>query len=155
MNPLEIIKYIVERLQGTPYEPWVNFFLFLLLVAAVVSIVMFLLGNAGRRAIVKAITTGSKLFRQRKGYAPEWEAFRQRIEPYAQLISSIYFAFVGLYSASLVGISALLDVYGNNKAPWWAYLVAVVFVLISFIYTRINLETASWAYHAIKTRRHG
>ena len=156
MNPLAVIKFIVEHLQGTPYEPWVNLLLFLLLFAVVVSAIMFLLGGAGRRAIAKAVTAGSKAFlHRRKGYSPEWEAFRQRIEPYAELLCSSYFAFVGLYSASLVGVAALVAAYGNSKAPWWTYLVAVVWVLASFIYMRVNLESASWALHVIKTRKRG
>ncbi|MCL2075064.1 MAG: hypothetical protein FWH15_01230 [Betaproteobacteria bacterium] len=154
MTPLEFIIYIVEHLQGTPYEPWVDFCLFLLLVAAIISIVMFLLGSARRRGLAKAITAGSKALRRRRGYSPEWEAFRLRVEPYAQLLSSIYFAFVGIYSALLVGLSAISAHFGDGEAPWWAYLVAVVWVSVSFIYARVNLESASWAHHEIKARRH-
>ena len=72
-----------------------------------------------------------------------------RIEPYFELVGSVYFAFVGLYSAMLVGLAAIL---GHSNALWWGVLLATFWVLASFFYMRINLEAASWAYHRIKER---
>ena len=150
MTPLAIIKYIVEHLEGTAYAPWVNAFLFMLLVVAVLAAVSFLLGRSGRSAIKKVARTAARSLSSRKGYAPHWEEFRLRVEPYAELLSSLYFAFVGLYSAALVGLAALL---GHSTAPWWALLISVIWVLASFYYMRVNLEAASWAHHKIKQRR--
>jgi hypothetical protein len=153
MTPIDIIKYIVDHLKGTPYEPWVNGLLFLLLAAAVMAAISLLAGRRGRAALTQASTVAVKSLKlDRKGYAPEWEAVRLRVEPYADFAGSLYMAFVGLYSATLVGLSAYL---GYNKAPWWVVPLAVVWVLASFFYMRVNLEAASWAYHAIKVRRQG
>ncbi|MCL2524000.1 MAG: hypothetical protein FWF20_01340 [Betaproteobacteria bacterium] len=150
MTPLAIIKYIVERLQGTTYEPWVNALLFMLLFVAILAAIMFLLGKGGRKLVSNAASAVTEKLKNRRGFAPEWEQFRLRVEPYVDLGSSIYFAFVGLYSALLVGIAAVLAMH---KAPAWALLVCMVWVLASFFYMRINLEAASWAYHKIKSRK--
>ena len=150
MSPLSIVKYIVEHLQGTPYEPWVNGLLFLLFFTAIFAVISLMLGRGGRKFIAKAASVATDKLKNRKGYAPEWEAFRLRTEPYVELVGSLYFAFVGLYSATVVGLALVLNV---GRAQFWPFIVGTVWVLASFFYMRVNLEAASWAYHNIKKRR--
>lgn len=150
MNPLAIIKYIVESLQGTLYEPWVNGLLFLLFFAAIFAAISLLLGRGGRKLITKAASITTEKIKNRKGYAPECEAFRLRIEPYVEFLGALYFAFVGLYSATIVGLALTLTA---GHARFWPQIVGFVWVMASFFYMRVNLEAASWAYHNIKKRR--
>lgn len=149
MTPLAIVKYMVEHLEGTSYQPWVNALLFLLFVAAIGAAVSLLLGRGGRAFVAKVSVAAAKSIANRKGYAPEWESVRQRVEPYVELVGSMYYAFVGFYSAALVGLAAA---FRHANAPWWAVPLATVWVLASFFYMRVNLEAASWAYHRIKKR---
>jgi hypothetical protein len=149
MTPLEIIKYIVDRLDGTAYAPWVNALLFMLLAVAVLAAVSFLVGSGGR-ASIKNVTAGAvESIDKNMVFAPTWDARRQRWAPYFELLSSLYFALVGLYSAVLVGLSALI---AHRTASWWAIAFSVIWVLASFFYIRINLAAASWAQHAIAKR---
>lgn len=150
MSPLEIIKYIVEHLQGTSHEPWVNSLLFMLFAITIYAAISLILGKRGRNIVVNTASMAAEKLNNRRGYAPEWESFRLRIEPYVEFSSSLFFAFIGLYSATLVGLMLVLVM---NKAPWWALLVGLVWVLASLFYMRINLEAASWAYQKIKDRR--
>lgn len=150
MSPLSIVKFIVEHFQGTAYEPWVNVLLFLVFVAAVYGAISLLLGSGGREFIIKAASAATSELKNRKGYAPEWEGFRLRAEPYLSFFSSLYFAFIGIYSATLVGLALIL---GAKHAPWWALVLALIWVMASFFYMRINLESASWSYHEIKKRK--
>ncbi len=150
MSPLSILKYIVEHLEGSAYEPWVNAFLFLLFAVAVFSAIRLLIGKGGRKLVSDTIVATSKAFKNRKGYAPHWENTRTKVVPYIDLVSSLYFAFVGLYAAVLFGLTVLV---GYRKAPWWVSLIGLVFVMASFYYVRLNLEAASWAHHSIKTSR--
>lgn len=155
MDPLTVVKYIVDHLQGTAYEPWVNLLLFLLLAVAILSIIFALLGSRGRNAIIQGISTGSRAFSARRGYSPECETLRSQVEPYIELAGFSFFAFVGLYSSVLVGLTAILEFYTRSQAPWWAYLIASIWVIFGLIYMRLNLESASWAYHAIKESKKG
>lgn len=155
VNPLEFVKYIVSRLQGTSYESAINALLFLLFAVAVVRLGLALLGAKGRRAIINAAKTGVHNLKTRRGYAPEAESFRKRVAPYAELVGSGFFAFVGLYSGVVVALTAFVASQLHTGAPWWAYVVAIVWVLGSFLYMRLNLESATWAYHELKSRRNG
>ncbi|MCF6250981.1 MAG: hypothetical protein L3J75_06895 [Methylococcaceae bacterium] len=150
MSPLEIIKYIVELLQGTAYEPWVNALLFMLFTVAVCSAISFLLGKGSRNFVANTASKASEKLKARRGYAPKWESFRLRIEPYVDFSGALFFAFIGLYSATLVGLTLVLAM---NKVPWWALLIGLVWILASFFYMRINLEAASWAHQKIKEQR--
>ena len=151
MNPLEFVKYVVVRLQGTPYERWVSALLFFLFAVAVIRLALALLGARGRRAIVNAVRAGSRSLANRRGYSPEAESYRRRIAPYAEVVGSAFFAFVGFYSGVLVALTAFLAAQQHTGAPWWAYVVALVWVLGSLLYMRLNLELATWAYHEIKS----
>ena len=149
MSPLSIIKYIVERLQGTSYEPWVNVLLFMMFSAASYAAISLLLGRSGRKLFVgAALATREKL--KGRGYAPEWECFRVKLEPYIEFAGSIYLAFIGIYSGTFVGLTMVIY---RNKIPLWSYCIGTVWVLASFYYMRVNLESASWAYHCIKSRK--
>lgn len=149
MSPLSIIKYIVERLQGTSYEPWVNALLFMLFFAAICAAISLLIGRGGRKLFVEAaLATKEKL--KGRGYAPEWERFRIRFEPYIEFVSSIYLALIGIYSGTLVGVAMVIS---RNNVPLWSYCIGTIWVLASFFYMRVNLESASWAYHNIKSRK--
>lgn len=149
MTPLSLIKYTAEHFQGTPYEPWINTLLIVLFTTAVCSAIFILLGKDGRSFLSNAASAIHKKIRGRRGYSPEVENFRLRIEPYIELLAHLYFAFIGIYSAALVGVTAILAI---NKAPLWALFVGLLWVSVSFFYMRINLESASWAYHKIKSR---
>lgn len=155
MNPLEFVKYIVGRLQGTSYEWAVNVLLFLLFAALVIRLLLALLGPKGRRAITNIAKSGAHSLANRRSYAPEAESFRKRVAPYAELIGSGFFAFVGLYSGLVVSLAAFVTSQLHTGAPWWAYLVAMVWVVSSFLYMRLNLESATWAYHELKSRQNG
>lgn len=150
MSPLSVIKNIVEHLQGTSYEPWVNALLFMMLFATIYAAISLLIGRGGRKLVVKTTLAVTEKLKGRRGYAPEWENFRLQYEPYIELIGSVYFGFVGLYSGTLVGFAMVTS---RNKASLWPYCGGVIWVLASFFYMRVNLESASWAYHKIKSRK--
>jgi hypothetical protein len=52
MDPLKYIKFIVDHLEGTAFEPWVNGLLFLLFLTAVVVATRLIVG---RKTIETAI----------------------------------------------------------------------------------------------------
>jgi hypothetical protein len=147
MSPLSIIQYIVEHLRDTFYEPWVNILLFMLFFAVIYRAISLLIGRSGRKFVVDTAVAATQRLKVRRGFAPEWERVRIRIEPYVELVDSIYFALLGLCSAVLVAFAMVIS---RNKVSLWAYCIGVIWVLASFFYMRINLEAASWAYHRIK-----
>jgi hypothetical protein len=149
MSPLSVIKYMVEHLQGTLYEPWVNALLFMMLFVAIYAAISLLIGRGGRKLVLEATLAVATKIKGRRGYAPEWENIRLRFEPYIEFVSSVYFGFVGLYSGTLVGFAMVIS---RNKASLWAYCGGIIWVLASFFYMRVNLESTSWAYHRIKSR---
>lgn len=149
MKPLEYIKYIVDTLQGTVYEPWVNALLFMLLVIVVFAAISFLIGKHGRKYIINGVSTAKEKINNRRGYAPEWDSARLRILPYIELIGAFYFSVVGLYSAVLVSLTMIKVMNSLSLMP---LSIGIVWILASLFYMRINLESASWAYSEIKKR---
>jgi hypothetical protein len=121
----------------------------MLFAVAVVAAIALLIGKKGRSAFGKVGSAIARSVGSRKGYSPIWENVRVRVEPYFEFVSSLYFAFVGLYSAALVSLAVLA---GHQRAPWWALILAAIWVLASFYYMRVNLKAASWAHHRIKQR---
>ena len=157
MNAIGTIKYIVTHLEGTSYEPWVNGVLFMLFFAAIVRAFSYLIGSHGRKIVISTITGALNSLRVHndKGFGPEWESFRRRIEPFVSFASDMYFALVGLYSGLVVGIAFVLAMFNTkNGVPWEAVVVTIVWVFVSFFYMRMNLISASWSYHRIKTGTH-
>ncbi len=152
MSPLEAIKYIVEFFQGTSYEPFMNALLFMLFVAFSLKVVFFLLGSRGRQFVVDTALLAANKVTNRRGYAPSWEHSRSRIQPFVEYITSLFFAFIGIYSALIVGLALILNI---DEAPWWVIGISVIFMLASAFYMRINLEYASWAQHELKEKCSG
>lgn len=56
MTPLAIVEYIVHELSGTAYEPWANFLLFCLLLAAALGAVRLVLGKTSLDAVRKVVS---------------------------------------------------------------------------------------------------
>lgn len=155
MNALtEMVEYVVEN--GAPAEPAVRALLLLLLSFAVlkyvVGVLRYVLGRSGRAFVVKMTSVGVRRVqrRSRRGYAPEWERLRARVAPYGNLFFSFCFAL--LYLCFGV-IASLLMIDGYPNAPWWAVPPTVAYALLYSYCMRVELENASWAYHAIMERR--
>lgn len=149
MTPLEVIRFIVERLEGTSFEPWVNVLLFLVLLAAVFSILKFLIGKRAVSVVNKGIRKSFQTLDHSMQYSPGVESFRLRTWPYVDLITSLLLALVGIYSALTVGLVATVSI---GKMNWKIGIVALIWIVGSFIYMRVNLAQASWAYHRIKNK---
>lgn len=149
MSPLTIIKYVVERLSGTSYEPAVNFLLFCLLVAAVLGAIKLVLRKDTITAIRDIGAQAKSLANKHTTYAPEVERFRVRTEPYVSLVSNLFFGFSGVISGLGVGIA--LAFFGKS-APLEVLALGIVWGIASFIYMRFAFVAASWAYHSIKNR---
>jgi hypothetical protein len=152
MTPMAALKYLVDRLDQSIYAPYVNFLLFALLVATVVRLLIWLIGEKGCRTFTLGAQGAIKAFKaRRRGYAPEVEQFRKRTLPYIDLIGSLYFALIGLLSATFVSLALLASI--DHKPPLQALALATIWILGSFYYMRLNLEEASWAYHELKNRK--
>lgn len=149
MTPLEIIKFIVERLEGTAFEPGVNVLLFLVLLAAVFAIVKFLIGKSVASLISHGLQKSFQTLDRSMQYSPGVENFRLRTWPYVDLITSLLLAIVGIYSALTVGLVSAISI---GKINWKIGIVAIIWIVGSFIYMRVNLAQASWAYHKIKNK---
>ena len=151
MTPLAVIKYIVERLDGTAYAPWVNGLLFVLFGAVVVKAVSLLLvGKSARATAAKVMTSGLRQVTNRRGYSPSWKSFLARVEPYFEIFTASYLAFVGLYCTVVVVIAFFIV---HSKLPWWATPLTVLWAMGWGFYVRVNLESLSWALHSLKERR--
>ncbi len=140
------LEFIVTHFSGTGYATYVDLALILLFYSAIFVSIGLILGKNGRDIIVFVTRKAFGL----KGYGPEWEAFRQKVEPYTEFLYSMTFSLVGLYSAALVGFAL---VFWSKNAPLKAIIISVAWLIVSFYYMRLNLESASWAYHRIKKRR--
>jgi hypothetical protein len=146
-----MLKYLVEHFERTGYEPWVDVLLFVLFASAVLAAVWRLLGRAAQGRIKRGLLLAAAKYRSEcKGGAPGWEAFRSWVAPYLELVSSILWALVGIFSAAIVSVALI---YGH--VPRRAVPLGVSLILVSLWYMGKNFEWASWAYHRIKERRKG
>lgn len=150
MSPLSILKFIVDYLQGSYYEKWVNALLFMVFVAAVFASISFLIGKTGRSFVLKTCISLKSIIVDDRGFAPEYEQMRSKIEPYFAFVHSLYFALIGLCSGLLVSIAMLTS---KQSVSFWHFIIGTVWTLASFGYMRVNLVEASWAYHTIKNRK--
>lgn len=150
MTPLAIVEYIVDELSGTAYEPWANFLLFCLLLAAALGAVRLMLGKTSLDAIRKVGSQAQALVDKHSTYSPEWERVRVRVEPYISLFSNLFFAFCGILS-TLLALALLVLTYG--KVPLSLVVLGAVWIAISVVLTRFALAAASWAYHRLRNFR--
>lgn len=149
MNPftLNTVKYIVDKLAGTIYEPYVNFLLFCLLFAAVLKAFQFVIVKDSINAM-RSVGAQVKTFANKRSiYGPEWEHFRERKEPYVSFAINLFLAFCCALTALVIAI--VLGYFGA-KSPFAVVALGVVWMFISFVYMRFLFAAASWDYHRIK-----
>jgi hypothetical protein len=147
--PLDVLKYTVDALKGTELEPWVNALLFLVLLAAVVAVTKLLLGKKLIRVIFIILKKSGEKLQESTKYSPEFERFRKKYWPYVNLVGSIYMAFIGLFS----GLVVLLAYYNTEKElAWNIHFLAWVWIIGSFLYMRVNLAQASWAFLELRNK---
>lgn len=151
MTPLEIIKYIVEHLEGTAFEPWVNSLLFLLFTVAVMVAIRLLIGRKNIDRLLLATLHAFRNINNSMQYSPEVEAVSARLSPYIELVGNLYVALVGLCSTIIVGLLYIFS--PKENVVWYGHVVVIVWVMASFSYTRLCLAQASWSYHKIRNRR--
>lgn len=152
MNPLSIVQYIVERLDGSPFAPFVNVLLCLIFVVAVGATISALLRKPGRDFIAKTFTTIKSSVEKQSQYSPPVEAFRAKAWPYVNFTLSVFIVLLSIYSFLLVGWALLL---GYKTTPWYISTLAALWLIASIIYTRIYLATATWAWHRIRGGNEG
>ena len=150
MSLLTTLKYFIEHFQGTVYEPYMKALLCVFLTVRILFYVKNSIGVKGLNLLLNIAPSALEKFRNRRGYAPEFEKFRLRIAPYLDFWVSLCFAFAGIYLAFQYFIIALVI---RNKAPFWGLSICMVVIFGGLFYMRINLESASWAYHKMKTRQ--
>ncbi|MBT0570201.1 hypothetical protein KIK84_07680 [Curvibacter sp. CHRR-16] len=147
---LEMIEFLVEYLQGTPYVPQINFLLFVCFIICISRLCWLAFGKSGRAVVVRLTLHVYDGFKNRKGYAPEVNQVLKKMEPYANLGNALILTLVGLYGSILYAVMFLI---ACNEAPLWLLLIMLLIFVICVFYVRINLENASWAWHDIQKRR--
>lgn len=151
MTPLEIMQWVVDRFTGTPYEAWVNALLFGVFVAAVVACLRVLLGKSILGVLARVVSSCYANAKESLEYPPEAKAWRGRIWPYFNIVISIYLGLIGLLSASIVSIAYFFGT--KSDLPLKMHFLALLWVLGSFVYVRLNMVQFSWSLHAIRSRR--
>ncbi|MBF3487556.1 hypothetical protein ISF52_01145 [Burkholderia pseudomallei] len=158
MNSLPILKFAADYLDGTVYAPMMHMLVLLTAGAAAYAAVskplrqLYRLGERMIPPLWKVLCRGlSKL--KLKGFGPEWDTVRRKIAPYIELVASLYFALVCLYSVVVIGLALWLERTHHAHASGWAIALAWTWLLVSCYAMRWYLEDASWHYHAIKTGR--
>lgn len=158
MNSLPILKFAADYLDGTVYAPMMHMLVLLTAGAAAYAAVskplrqLYRLGQQMIPPLWKVLCRGlSKL--KLKGFGPEWDTVRRKIAPYIELVASLYFGLVCLYSVVVVGLALWLERTHHAHASGWAIALAWTWLLVSCYAMRWYLEDASWHYHAIKTGR--
>lgn len=148
--PIDALQPFIDRLQAPPFGPLIDALLFVVLLVAAGRAVFLLLGRPSASDVRKAFRTFGKLFPVRRGYEPLWETHRRRWEPYFSFVGSLYFAFGGLYSTTLVTLAMLAS---TKDVAWYLYAVGSGIALAGLYYMRFNLEEASWAHARIREQR--
>lgn len=152
LNLLDALRFVIERLDGSPFAPFVNALLFLLLLALVFAAIAALIRPQERELLRRVLESTSRSLAQSTRYAPPLEAFRERTWPYADFGLAIILVLVGLYS-SLVATVALALAF--QKPDWPTAILATLMLFVSAIYSRINLAAISRAWHTLQLRRNG
>lgn len=150
LNFLEVLRFVVERLDGSPYVPFVNALLFVLFAVFIFSAIAALLRPREREILRHVLETANRSLLESARYAPPLEAFRERTWPYADFGLALSLMLAGLYSLVIVVVALVL---GYQKAPWYVAALATLWIIASMIYIRINLAAASRAWHTIQQRR--
>ncbi|MEX0739041.1 MAG: hypothetical protein WD071_06850 [Pseudohongiella sp.] len=151
MMPLEIMQWGVDRFTGTPYEAWVNALLFGVFVAAVVAALRVLIGKSILGALARIAYSCYANAKESLEYPREAKAWRERIWPYFNIVISIYLGLIGVLSASIVSIAYFFG--SKNDLPIKIHFLALLWILGSFVYVRLNMVQFSWSLHAIRSRR--
>lgn len=151
MTPLEILKYVVGRLEGSILEPWGNLFLFLLFLAVIYKVIVLVLGKDTVKSIKRLAKLGAEKLNESTEYAPGAEAVRKKIWPYVNFVSSIYMSILGLFSFFIVALAYYVGT--RSSVPINLHVLAIFWILASLIYSKVNIAQATWAWHEIKQRR--
>ena len=149
LNFLEVLRFVVERLDGSPYASFVNALLFLLFLALVFAAIAALIRPPEREMLRRVLESANRKLTESARYAPPLEAFRERTWPYVDFGLALYLVLVGMYSTLIVALALIL---GYQKAAWHILMLAMLWIFVSTIYTRINLAAASRAWHTIQLR---
>ena len=151
MTPLKYIKYIVDRLDGTAFEPLVNGLLFLLFSVAVIMAIRLLIGHKLIDKAVSSVKNATKRFNRSLQYAPEIEEIAQhKIASYIDIFCFLSMALVGLYSAIVVFIIYILS--SKENVMWYGHLAMFAMIIASLIFMRFCLAKASWSYHQTRKK---
>jgi uncharacterized integral membrane protein len=150
MTPLEILKYVAEKLDGSSFEPWVNILLFLLFVAAIYKVIILVLGKDITQSIRRLARLGIDSLNKSAEYAPGAEAVRKKIEPYVNFIGSLYMFLVSSLSFVIVALAYFFA--RQSSLPLNVHVLAIAWLIGSLIYAKINIAQATWAWHEIRQR---
>lgn len=151
MTPLEILKYIVEKLEGSSFEPWVNSLLFLLLLAVTYKVVVMVLGKDTSQRIKRLAKLGVEKLNHSTEFAPGAEAVRRKIWPYVNLIGSLYLSLLGFLSFGIMALAYSIAI--RSSIPIKMHILAIVWIIGSLAYAKVNIAQATWAWHEIKQRK--
>jgi hypothetical protein len=137
---------------GTVYEPWVQWFQFVLIVVGFGSIIAWLLT---RRHVIACSQQFWLLLKRANcileyicRHAPETERHRKRWAPYVQLV---FHGFLAVVFACTVFVFIVALILGLSRMTWSASLMVSGFWIVAILLMRINSAAASWAWHSIKT----
>lgn len=150
MNPLNLLKFVIDNLRGTPFEFWVNALLFGLFAAVIVKIISLLVGKQQLAWAVNLLVTASAKLKAELTYVGVAKEIQERVGPYFELIANLYMAFLGLYLAIVI---SLILYFWHDKGPWYAELIGMLMCLGSFLYIRWNIAGASRVYEKIRHRK--
>ena len=151
MTPLEILKYIVAKLEGSSFEPWINCLLFLLFLAAVYQIIILILGKDSSQTIKRLAMLGVDKLNQSTEYALGAEAVRKRVWPYVNLIGSLYMSLISFLSFGILSLVYFIAI--RSSVPVKVHLLTIILLTGSFIYSKISIAQVTWAWHEIKQRK--
>lgn len=150
MNPLNLLKFAIDNLRGTPFEFWVNALLFGLFAAVVAKIIILLVGKQQLAWAANMLVTSSAKLKAELTYVGRAKEIQERIGPYFELMANLYMAFLGLYWAIVISLILYL---GHGKGPWYAEIIGMLMCLGSFLYIRWNIAGASRVYEKIRQRK--
>jgi hypothetical protein len=151
MTPLDILKYIVATLEGSPFEFWVNLLLFLLFVAAVYKVTILILSKDGSQTIKRLAMLGVDKLNQSTEYAPGAEAIRKKVWPYVNLLGSLYMSLISFLSFCILALVYIIAT--RSSVPVKVHVLTIILLIGSLIYSKTSIAQVTWTWHEIKQRK--
>lgn len=149
MYLLEILKFTKESLQGTEYESLLVNLQIWFHVAVLLIIIFHLLGHKFFDSVLKGIVRTWERLDRSMQYAPGAERIRVRFEPY---ISFPYYIFVFMASFFSTLIVAIAYAFNCVNLPLNVHVLVFIWCFVGFLFMRIGIAQASWAWEGIRAR---